>query len=826
MFYGLGGIGKSRLSRELESRLHRERPESVERLSFRHDFDSGQASDIESILLGLRAVLGNYRPVWPAFDLAFAAYWERAHPGIPMQTVLNNSSMLRRLSGSSQVGTQIQDAVQDLLASPGGVLGIFVAGAKALGGSVRDRIAERQLLRECPFFEPVVSESDPIVMRSYLASLLAWDLARVQERRAADGVTLSLTVFFDTWERVQESEPRRNDLEDLLARIAYLTPNALFVLTGRNQVRWADEASRACMQWAGPERWPFLADELGEVEPRQHLVGSLSNTDAERFLTLRLQDSGEPAIPVTIRQRIIAGASGVPLYLDLSAVQYAQGLARGAEVSENDFGQPFPEVVLRILRDLKANQRTLLRMASMVSRFDADLLLAGASDLPDSALEQFLRRSLVQRYPNDFLPYGIHESLRDAVQDADVAEDRWSEREWSAAAARLLAEIHRRIRPELDATGAIESSTLAGYFVEAFRLTSCTKKIPSWVWQLAGRLHSIGNLAALAGVMSVVPEGNVAIHNSAYGLWAIAHRRTLGPERTAEILDGILRRSDLDPVGRQYLGYWSAWMLDESGRWDAARALRLSLSSSDGYFRPFVAHALSRSDWVCGRLRDAVAAIFDDADPLQRFWQQGIAGRVAWICGRFEEADSLFEERIETARSINALDLYAHALRTRAELRCFTRPGSQAEAAEAIDIYRRIGVPVSEAECRVAVAIANTTPTSRDEVREALAPLRQPTAGVPVYALVAEIFADCVAGRLEPAVEAFRQLQAAREGDSYVYWEEIASWWIAELDATVSLNASTGTDWVYGKDEARQSWTQVLRARREPDASEREVSAN
>lgn len=105
VFYGFGGIGKTTLSRELQGRYHRDVPDNESRLSFRVDFDSGNALDHEGILLGLRAILGTYRPVWPAFDLALAAYWERAHPGLPMQEALNNSSALRKINRDVQLGT-------------------------------------------------------------------------------------------------------------------------------------------------------------------------------------------------------------------------------------------------------------------------------------------------------------------------------------------------------------------------------------------------------------------------------------------------------------------------------------------------------------------------------------------------------------------------------------------------------------------------------------------------------------------------------------------------------------------------------------------------
>lgn len=291
-FYGFGGIGKSRLSRELQARYHADVPDGDKRLSFRLDFDSGNSLDLESLLLGLRATLGAFRPTWPAFDLAFAVYWERAHPGQPMQESLNNSSALRRINHELHLGTQLQQAIEGLLHSYGGMLGVFTSGARVVGRSVRERVLKHKLMQDCPFFGPIVRESDPLAMRVYLASLLAWDLAKRQEARARRSKSLDFVVFFDTWERIEAGLSYKGDAEDMLSRIVYLMPNVLFVVTGRNQLRWADEESRARMQWAGVDRWPYLSDESLDVEPAQHLIGTLSAKDADRFLTLRLQRGG------------------------------------------------------------------------------------------------------------------------------------------------------------------------------------------------------------------------------------------------------------------------------------------------------------------------------------------------------------------------------------------------------------------------------------------------------------------------------------------------------------------------------------------------------
>jgi hypothetical protein len=805
-------VGKTRLSRELENRFASDEEGGEDSVSFRVDFDAGGSSDLEGILLGLRGSLGRWKAVWPAFDLAFAVYWEKAHPGVPLQATVNNSSAARRIAGQLDLGTQLQAAIEDLLDSPGGVLGIFTTSARLLGRSVKQRLTERRLMGDCPFFAPIVEENDAATMRSYLGSLLAWDLAQHQQRQSRRGQLLKVAVFFDTWERVQEGAPYRGNTEDLLARLVYLMPNALFVITGRNQLRWADEESRSVMQWAGPEHWPYLADAVSDVEPRQHLVGGLSFEDADRFLRRRLITKDDAAIPDPVRQVIIDAAGGLPLYLDLSAVRFAQLTASGTPPAPADFGHPFPEVVMNLMRDLEPDQRSLLRIASLVHRFDEDLLLAGVPQLSDSSVSRFIRRPLVRRDSGEHAPFSIHESLREAVQTCDIAEDRWSTREWAQSIGRLLAEIQRRVQPELGASGTVDVSLLTGFYMDGMGLAVRQGSIPQWLWQLAGRLHSLGAWEVLTWTESATPMDN-ALRPAAAGLAAIGRRSERGPAATASALQTCLADPRLDPTGRDYISYWLAWMLDQTDRWDEAEQVRLKVAGGRGPFIPYVRHALGRSDWVCGRLARALSWEFDDQDPLQRFWKTGLHGRVAWILGRFEDAETLLASRLEAAEQIGAPELVAHALRTRGELRCFTTPGDVADSTEAAIIYSRVASGVSEAEAQASIAVSQAGLDPLNQIIERLDSLRPPLQGGP-HADVAEVFIRCVYGDIAGAQRARGRLSTNRHGRAYGFWVPITGWWISELSDSEDQEDVADVEWLHGEEDARLRWVAVLNPRR------------
>lgn len=810
VYYGMGGVGKTRLSLELERRFHHEHPHSAPpdrvKLAHRVDFDVTPPSDLETLLLGVRATLGRHRATWPAFDLAFAAYWERAHPGVPMQATLSKSSSVRQLGQELDLGNQIQDAVEDLLDSPGGVLGVFTAGAKVLGRSVVQRIREQRLLQECPFFGPVVAETDPSIMRPYLAALLAWDLARIQLQDRVQVVS-----FLDTWERVQEHDSRRGGPEDLLARVIHLMPTVLFVVTGRNQLRWADPTSMPTMQWAGPDQWPNLVPGASS-EPRQHLVGSLSASDAGRYLRERLLRDGKPAIPPAIRAAIVNAAHGLPLYLDLAATHFDELVARGVEPQVDDFGQALPDLVLRIMRDLDDRERFLLRTASLLRSFDAELLRAAAPDVSDACLAGFVRRTFISRDPDSLTPFSLHESLRQAVRERDIAEDGWSRREWDLVADRLLAELHRRCEPELRASGTVDRALLIGVYMEAFRLSGMRGLIPPWVVATAARLQSLGERAVLAWTDSTVAP-NHPLESLAQGLAAIGRRSEEGHKAAATKLRASLQDQRLDAAGRDYLTIWLSWMLEGLGERQEAEALRLGVAQRSGPFSSHARHAVGRADWVNGRLRRCLAWEFDDRDPLQRFWQRGLHGRVAWILGRFDEAEGILRDRVAAAEQIGSLELLAHALRTLGESRCWSDPGGEDDdSRQAAAIYRRLGNRVSRGEALTSSVVMGIGFDDPGYTLGRLAETGQ-LMNNGGYAEVARVFMHCLYQDRPASHAARNRFLSQRKGRAYGFWDAITGWWIQEAFGSEVARVNPDVEWLYGYEDAWRRWVDVLTRR-------------
>lgn len=117
VFHGVGGIGKTTLSRTLEAALSHSGqrparwgepswPERPALLPVRIDLARAAGNDFERVLLTLRLALAAHlgRPL-PAFDIALRRYWEHQHPGEPLEEYLARGGLGRPVrQGSAAAG--------------------------------------------------------------------------------------------------------------------------------------------------------------------------------------------------------------------------------------------------------------------------------------------------------------------------------------------------------------------------------------------------------------------------------------------------------------------------------------------------------------------------------------------------------------------------------------------------------------------------------------------------------------------------------------------------------------------------------------------------
>lgn len=458
VLYGVGGIGKTTLSRTLEAVLAGtvtrpvrwgplSWPERPALLPIRVDLARSAGTDFERIILTIRAALAAHlgRPL-PAFDLLLRRYWEHQHPGEPLEEYLSRGGLTARFGKAlpGQVQSALGDVAQALLL-PGTVGGAIGQITGALAQALREHRQTVRALAGCRRLADLLEAEPDIETLSYYPHALAWELNRLPASKATVPV-----ILLDTMEETGTRTDR--DLERLLQRLVWLMPTSFFVITGRSRLQWADPALEGQLDFTGPTAWPGLAapavpeprtaTPTGGGGGRQVLIGDFSAEDCADYLARRLVQGGRPLIDGELRAAICERSHGLPLYLDLAALRFLELRRTGRTPVAEDFGADFPALLTRTMADLTEAERHVLRSVSLLDAFDLDLATATAGLTHQAAAARLTERPLVREDAFGLWPYSLHALIRSTLRSADDAtDDRWTEDDWRAAAARALTAL-------------------------------------------------------------------------------------------------------------------------------------------------------------------------------------------------------------------------------------------------------------------------------------------------------------------------------------------------------------------------------------------------
>lgn len=233
-------------------------------------------------------------------------------------------------------------------------------------------------LAGCTRLAPLLEAEPDLEALSYYPHLLAWELARLP-----DGKKVTPVILLDTFE---DAADRHRDFERLLQRVVWLMPGCLFVISGRSRLQWAEPALHGQLDRTGSTAWPGLATSpsaapaprMGTPEGRQHLLGDLSPEDCDDHLARRLVKDGRPLITPAIRIVITDRSHGLPLHLDLAVGRFLEIRRTGHTPEPADFDCTFPALLARVLSDLTAEERHVLRSVSLLDAFDLELATRAA----------------------------------------------------------------------------------------------------------------------------------------------------------------------------------------------------------------------------------------------------------------------------------------------------------------------------------------------------------------------------------------------------------------------------------------------------------------
>lgn len=822
VFYGVGGIGKSTLSRGVAEHLvqgegHRSSwsplaPVAGRVVPVRVDLSRDAGTDFESLMLALRLAAAEAGQAMPTFDIAFQRYWERNHPGEPLDEYLRRRTWFSRFPGAQSLPGQMQSVLADVaqaVAFPGTAGALVGQGLRSVVRALREHRHQVRALAECRRLADLLEADADLDALSYYSHLLAWDLSRVPAKRR-----VTLTVLLDTFEDVGDRVHR--DLERLVQRVVWLMPNVLFIVTGRNRLQWDDPKLEGQLDWAGPQFWPLLVGGAAD-EPRQHTVGYLSAADCETYLCERLTIAGRPLMDGGTRHTVTANSHGLPLYLDLAVMRFLDLYRSHGRVPQQDeFNLDFPALVARTFRDLTPNTRHVLRAVSLLDSFSVELATACAGLDHDAPALDLIERPFVDTDPGAPWPYRVHALVREAVREADsTSEDRWSPADWQRAAQRTFDALeHEALGDRFRQVAALRQGMRLArdYGLELGWLSDAAfRYVDDFVWE------PVEIPAASAGSPHGEELGS-PVEALALALSAIARRQRTHRGRTAEQLRSVLASGLLPDPLLELPRYFLAECERDLGNFERSLEGMRQVVDARGRLAPTAARGLVHLARRVGRfpqVRETAESLGTEGR------QERVLGDLWWTQGNVASACSLYAASRDEALDADRPGEAALSQACLAFAAAFQdRPRAAEQIARAEEMLGRVSIRWAEIQTRIAglvreAGVAEDLPQRAEEV--AVAAREAGLTSSIAYVRFAVCLHAAVLRSPELMDSARARLGECVRGEEFAYLSEL-SYLMADEELPAGLPRA---QWLDGQAQVGARWATIIEDRRREAAVSR-----
>ncbi|MFD9537558.1 ATP/GTP-binding protein [Streptomyces sp. NPDC060010] len=827
VFHGVGGIGKTTLSRKLEAALAGadQRPaqwgepawSGEHILPVRIDLSRSAGTSFEDLVLTIRAALAELGHPLAAFDIALRRYWEQQHPGESLEEYLSRGGLAARFGKAmpQQMQSALSDVAQALLL-PGTVGSAVGALTGSLVKALRERRQTVRALAGCARLEDLLEAEPDLDALSFYPHLLAWELAQLPAEKKVAPV-----VLLDTFEDVGDRTHR--DLERLIQRVVWLMPNVFFIVTGRSRLQWAEPGLQGQLDYTGPIAWPGLASPAGSVPAaratrpagygRQVLVGDFSPEDCDDHLARRLTRDGRPLIGADLRQVITARSHGLPLYLDLAVMRFLELRRTNHTPHPADFDHDFPALIARTLSDLTPDERHVLRSVALFDSFDLNLATAAAGFQHEAPALRLIERPFVRENPFGIWPYHLHGLIRSTIRGADDhADDRWSPRDWQQAAHRALAALGTQWQAH---TGR-DRNLLVGCLRQGLALARDFRLDLGWLadasWAYIG--DSVWEpLAPPSGPSG--PSGSIELDTAADALVetlsALFRRQHEHRTRTIERLTAVIDSGRLPAELQDVAVYYRAKAHRDLGHTQASQHGMRQVADAGGRLAPPARRGLAHLSRLAGDFPTALAI----ADTLG--WagrHHRVRGDVLWVQGDMERAAAAYTAARTEAEEHGIAGERATSQAQHALVIAFTDPARATDELELTEhLLAGLSLRTTTFTAKIAALVRDAgSTTAQIGDRGRLLRTEIHTNGIVAASALLELalaFHHAVRAEQGEVSAVIGRLRELVQGSDCAYYCDIA-----HFMAGLPLPEVSTARWIDGEGPTRARWHALVAARR------------
>jgi tetratricopeptide (TPR) repeat protein len=379
VYYGVGGIGKTTLRKELGKRLETEKPETVWTAI---DLDTPTYREQETALFVLRNQLHEkFKMNFPSFDIAYTVFWQKTHPQTPM-----TKDNFPLLTGANVVAG-IMRVVGEMpyIGFVPKLTKAFMTGGNVFREWWRKR-GEKELAN-LPSLEP---KEISLRMPMFWAS----DMKDFIEEKKKEAV-----IFLDTYEALWENLKADGGFfmrDEWIRELVSHLPEVVWVICGREKLRWYEQ----------DEEWNNYIE--------QYLLGRLSDEDSKYFLRSCGVEKSD------VQNVIIKASKGVPHFLDLAVDTYYEIQSRHNRIPEaKDFAKTQQDVLERFLRYLDKTEIETLKALSAARIWGSEIFRLLVNEFqtgyPITAMDNLCRFSFINETEKPGM-FSMHELMRESLQ--------------------------------------------------------------------------------------------------------------------------------------------------------------------------------------------------------------------------------------------------------------------------------------------------------------------------------------------------------------------------------------------------------------------------
>ncbi len=325
VYYGIGGIGKSRLLKELYSTTDKYYKENTKNINNVYvSLDTFDCSNITNTLIKIRSQL---KIDCSLFDYAYMEY--NAKSNISVEDLKNkmtsfNSPIIEVLNECIDLGT-------GSIAIPSNLLSKAVEFVKKrnFNKQYHEYIEEIHTLMETEIYERL----------PYYLGICIQNAAQKGEYN---------TIFIDSYESLLTSSRYKNNEEEWLQELFLSSENIRIIVASRDKLKWEEQDK----EWS-----EYL---------NQHLLSRLSVEDSISFL------KHVPIEDETIIKKMVKSSKGMPLFLDMYVDMYTSDFNSGKTINKDNFKAKGDTIISRYIKYLNDNEKSAVKLLSLLDCFDKE----------------------------------------------------------------------------------------------------------------------------------------------------------------------------------------------------------------------------------------------------------------------------------------------------------------------------------------------------------------------------------------------------------------------------------------------------------------------